>query len=70
MQRMILEALEQLFNSNHRHNQFQFIQTYDNGYFKLSDILTISSLKPYNIDIENILKIQSFALNWELGANN
>lgn len=67
---MILEALEQLFNSDYKHNEFKYIQPYDNGYFKLSDILSIPSLKPYNVHIKQILKIRPLALNWELGPNN
>jgi hypothetical protein len=67
---MILEALEQLFNSDYKHNEFKDIQPYDDGYFKLSDILSIPSLKPYNIHIKQILKICPLALNWELGAKN
>ncbi len=49
---MILEALEQLFNSDYKHNEFKYIQAYDNGYFKLSEIFSIPSLKPYNIHIK------------------
>jgi len=70
MHMTILESLEHLFNSDYKHNEFKGCQPYENGYFKLNDILRISKLKPYNIHIKQILKIEPFALNWELGSKN